>query len=141
MGGAFAVDAASRSPKSWRAVVIVASFDSLEGVVEDKLAILPTPLAGLLRNELASMTILRGRLDLHDVRPDLWAKNITTPVFVAHGDRDPLISPKRARRLFDAFESPEKRWATVPGAHHGNILTTELPLFADMSEWFIAHVR
>lgn len=141
MGGAFAVDASSRSPQSWKAVVIVASFDSLEGVVADKLGILPTPLAGLLRNELASMTALRGSLDLREVRPDLWARNITAPVFVAHGDRDPLISPKRARRLFDAFESREKRWATVPGAHHGNILTTDMPLFADMSEWFIAHVR
>lgn len=141
MGGAFAVDAASRSPKSWKAIVIVASFDSLEGVVADKLAVLPTPLAGLLRNELAGMTALRGRLDLHDVRPDLWARNMTTPAFIAHGDRDPLISPKRARRLFDAFESPEKKWTTVPGAHHGNILTTDMPLFANMSAWFIAHVK
>lgn len=141
MGGAFAVDAASRSPKSWRAVVIVASFDSLAGVVEDKLATLPTPLAGLLRNEVVGMTALLGGLDLREVRPDRWARNITTPVFVAHGDSDPLISPARARRLFDAFGSSEKKWVTVPGARHGNILTTKMPLFAGMSDWFISHVK
>lgn len=141
MGGAFAVDAGARSPHLWKAVVIVASFDSLEGVVADKLAILPRPLAGLLRNELLAMTALRGKFNVRDVRPDLWARNITSPVLVAHGDRDSLISTKRARRLFDAFESPEKRWVTVSGAHHGNILTTDMPLFANMSSWLIAHVR
>jgi alpha-beta hydrolase superfamily lysophospholipase len=141
MGGAFAVNAVARSPKSWKAAVIVASVDSLDGIVEDKLSTLPMPISNLLRNELTFMMALRGGRDLHEASPARWVRNVTTPVFVAHGDRDPLISPKRARQLFDAFDSPEKKWVTVPGAHHGNILTTDMPLFANMSAWFIAHVR
>ena len=141
MGGAFAARAASLSPDIWKAVVIVSSFDSLQGVVEDRLAFLPGMFAGTLGMLLDYATEYRGRLKLEDVRPDRWAKNITVPVLVAHGDRDSLISLERGRHLFDALRSTDKSWVIVPGADHRNVLGTAMPLYAEMSEWFIAHVR
>jgi fermentation-respiration switch protein FrsA (DUF1100 family) len=85
------------------------------------------------------MTEHRGGACLAQVRPDNWAKQVPLPVFVAHGDRDQLIPLHRGRRLFDAFSSGEKVWTVVPGADHDNILVTEMPLYARMSTWLIAH--
>jgi len=141
MGGAFAINAVSQSPERWKAAVIVSSFDSLDDVVEDTLAFLPRPLPGLLDFSLGLMTRYRGGLALHDVHPDVWARKVTTPVLVAHGDRDQVIALKRGRHLFDALHSKDKSWLVVHGANHRNVLTTSAPLYARTSEWFIAHVR
>ncbi|MDO8988855.1 MAG: alpha/beta fold hydrolase [Sideroxyarcus sp.] len=141
MGGAFAIKAVSQSTDTWKAAVIVSSFDSLEGVVEDKLAFLPGSLSALLRISLGIMTDVRGDLILKEVHPDVWAKRVTTPVLVAHGDRDQVISLKRGRRLFDSLPGKNKSWLLVSGATHRNVLTTSAPLYSGMSKWFIAHVR
>lgn len=141
MGGAFAVEAVARSPGTWKAMVIIASFDSLQGVVDDTLAPLPKPLPGMLGMALDGMTQYRGDLALHKVRPDLKAENIVVPIFIAHGDRDPLISPARGHQLYDAFSSEDKTWTPVPGANHGNILVTKIPLYARMSAWLLARVK
>lgn len=141
MGGAFAVRAASNSPDIWKAVVIVSSFDSLDGVVKDKLAFLPKPIPAVLDVALGWMTRLRGGLALKEVHPDAWAKLVTAPVLVAHGDRDQVIALERGRQLFDALHSHDKSWLVVHGANHRNVLTTSAPLYASMSVWFIRHVR
>ena len=41
MGGAFAIRAVSDSPQQWRAIAVVSSFDTLKGVIEDKLSAFP----------------------------------------------------------------------------------------------------
>ena len=141
MGGAFVIQAISRAPDTWRAAVIVSSFDSLEGVVEDKLAFLPRPLSAVLSFSLAVMSQFRGGLIVRDVHPDVWAERVTTPVLIAHGDRDQVIAVQRGKHLFSALHSHDKSWLIVPGATHRNVLTASAPLYASMSEWFIAHVR
>lgn len=35
MGGSFAIHSAHHEPKRWEKLIIVSSFDSLEGVVDD----------------------------------------------------------------------------------------------------------
>lgn len=141
MGGAFAIRTISQSPNTWKAAVIVSSFDSLESVIEDRLAFLPEPLPFLLNRSLDLMARQRGGLALQDVRPGLWARHVTTPVLVAHGDRDEVVSLKRGRQLFDAVPSRDKSWLVVRGANHHNVLITSARPYAVMSEWFIGHVR
>jgi alpha-beta hydrolase superfamily lysophospholipase len=141
MGGAFAIRTVSQSPDTWKAAVIVSSFDSLEGLVDDKLEFLPRPISRLLDVWLDFMTRYRGDLSLKDVNPDAWARRVTTPVLVVHGDRDQVIALKRGRHLFEALHSHDKSWLVIPGATHRNILVTSMPLYARMSEWFITHVR
>lgn len=141
MGGAFAIRAVSQSPETWKAAVIVSSFDSLEGVVEDKLGFLPRPLSLLLDISLGVMTHYRGNLKMNEVHPEVWARRVNAPVLVAHGDRDRVITLKRGRHLFDMLNSKDKSWLVVRGATHRNVLTTSAPLYAKMSGWFIAHVR
>jgi alpha-beta hydrolase superfamily lysophospholipase len=141
MGGAFAMRAASHSPSTWKAVVIVSSFDSLDGVVADKLAFLPKPLPAMLDVSLGWMTRLRGGLKLHEVQPGIWAKRVSAPTLIAHGDRDQVISMGQGRRLFEAVRSRDKSWLVVRGANHRNVLIGSTPLYASMSAWLIAHVR
>lgn len=141
MGGAFAIHAVSDAPSLWRAMIVVSSFDTLQGVVEDKLSPLPATLSGSFSTALAHLTQYRGGSDLHRVRPDRWASRITLPVFIAHGDSDPLISLNHGRRLFEAFPGPDKTWTIVPGADHYNILVTDMPLYARMSAWLAEYFR
>lgn len=141
MGGAFAIRAVSQSPDNWKAAVIVSSFDSLENVVEDRLAFLPKPLSYLLDHSLDLFTRQRGGLALQDVQPGAWARHVTTPALVAHGDRDEVIALERGRQLFNALRSRDKSWVVVRGATHRNVLVTSAKLYAGMSEWFIGHVR
>lgn len=141
MGGAFAVRAMSRDSERWRAAVIVSSFDSLEGVVADQLGFLPRPFSSMLQHSLEIMVRLRGGPALQDVQPDTWAKSVTVPVLVAHGDRDQVVVQGRGRHLFNALHSREKAWVNVRGANHRNVLVSAAPLYASMSAWFIAHVR
>jgi hypothetical protein len=61
---------------------------------------------------------------------------VQTPALVVHGDQDELIGLARAQRLFDAFGG-DKRFVSVPGAGHGNVLRTDMPLYATMAEWFL----
>ncbi|SMF96398.1 Lysophospholipase, alpha-beta hydrolase superfamily [Methylomagnum ishizawai] len=139
MGGAFATRAALDAPHLWRALVIVASFDRLENVVEDQLAPLPPALLPPVEAMLADWMRLRGGADLRSVRPDTWANRVALPVFMAHGDADRLIPLRRGRSLFEAFASPDKTWTSVPGGDHYNVLVTAMPLYAKMSAWLLAH--
>ena len=141
MGGAFAINEVARSPSHWKAVVIVSSFDSLDGVVQDKLSALPYPLSKFIGHVFSTMVRYRSGLDLSEVQPAIWAKSITIPVLMAHGDVDPLISPNRGRNLFNAIQSQNKQWVNVPGGNHNNILVTDMPLYAVMSAWFITHTK
>lgn len=138
MGGAFATRAAHDAPELWRALIIVASFDRLENVVEDRLAPLPPAWLPPVEATLADWARLRGGADLRSVRPDLWASRVALPVFMAHGDADRLIPLNRGRSLFEAFASPDKTWTPVPGGDHYNVLVTALPLYAKMSAWLLA---
>jgi len=141
MGGAFAIHAVSDAPNLWRAMIVVSSFDTLQGVVEDKLSPLPAALSGSFSTALAQLTQYRGGSDLHLVRPDRWASHITLPVFIVHGDNDPLISLKHGHRLFESFPGKNKELAIVAGADHYNILVTDMPLYAKMSAWLATYFK
>jgi pimeloyl-ACP methyl ester carboxylesterase len=140
MGGAYAVRAAAASPQLWESLIVVSSFDSLDGVVHDQLADWVGPLAPGAAGTLERVVAARGGTRISEVRPLAWAAGVQAPVLVVHGDRDELIGMARAQRLFDAFGA-DKRFVTVPGAGHGNVLRTDMPLYATMAEWFLRTMR
>jgi alpha-beta hydrolase superfamily lysophospholipase len=135
MGGAYAVRAAAVSPRLWRSLIVVNSFDDLDGVVHDRLAHWVGPLAPTAGGTLERIVQARSGTQLAQVCPREWAADVRAPVLVVHGERDEVVDIARAQRLYDAF-GPDKRFVTVPGAKHGNVLVTDMPLYAVMAEWF-----
>ncbi len=136
MGAAYAIRAAADSPQLWGSLVVVSSFDSLDGVVHDRLAGWVGPLAGGAEGALQRVVAARGGTRISEVSPLTWAAAVQAPALVVHGDQDELIGVARAQRLFDAFGG-DKRFVSVPGAGHGNVLRTDMPLYATMAEWFV----
>lgn len=134
MGGAFATAAAAQPEDSWDALMIVCSFDQLDGVLSDKLGPLAGPVEALVK--------LRSGFDMADAAPVTWAAKCSRiPVFMAHGDQDPLIDLSRGEKLFRAFPHTDKAWLTVTGANHHNILITDQPVFAAMGQWLLENCK
>ncbi len=135
MGGAYAIRAAADSPQLWSSIIVVSGFDALDGVVQDRLVDWVGPLAPRAAATLERVVAARGGARVADVRPLAWAEGVHAPALVVHGEADELIEIARARRLYEAFGG-EKRFVIVPNANHGNVLRTDMPLYATMAEWF-----
>jgi alpha-beta hydrolase superfamily lysophospholipase len=141
MGGAFLARAASLPDAPWKALVVVCSFDSLDAVVGQKVASYTSVTAPLWNLLIAQVCVARGGVDPVSVRPSKWASLIQTPVFVAHGDADSLITLDQGRRLFEAYASKDKAWTVVKDGDHNRILVTEHPLYAEMAAWYLKYLR
>lgn len=141
MGGAYLARAASLPGAEWQALVVVCSFDSLDAVLNRKLASVTGPAAPVFDLAIRRACVLRGGVDPAAVQPAEWAAAVSAPLLMAHGTDDELIPESFGRRLFDAYGSPEKRWVTVEGGTHDRVLVTDLPLYATMAEWFLKHLR
>lgn len=64
-----------------------------------------------------------------------------TLVMIVHGDADNSVPTRAGKELFAAFrEGNGKRWLSVPGAGHNNVLVTDYPLYAEMGAWLLGHV-
>lgn len=107
LGSAPAVRVASERPLS--GVVLVTPFDSLSAVAKRHYWYLPVDL------------LLRHRLDSVDLAP-----KITAPLLCLAAERDEVIPPEHARRLFDAWAGP-KQWVLLEGAGHNS--TDGVPAF------------
>ena len=132
MGGSFAVHACWENPNRWKRMVIVASFDRLEGVVRDSLG----AAGGALMAPVKTMTTWRGGPEIGEVNPALLASKIFQPTLVVHGDADDLISLERGKALYESFAG-KKEFLLVPGGTHDNVLVTDAPVFAGMARWFL----
>ncbi|MGJ8697684.1 MAG: alpha/beta hydrolase [Verrucomicrobiaceae bacterium] len=132
MGGSFAIHAVAEEPERWEGLVVVSSFDRLEGVVRDELGFLRV----VLFEPLEWMVERRGGARLSEVRPGELAGGISVPTLVVHGDADELIGEERGKRLFEAFAGP-KKYMSVPGGGHDNVLITEAPVYAETAAWLL----
>ena len=132
MGGSFATHSAS-SGAPWSSIVIVSSFDRLITVIENKCSI------GVITQAVAWTCKQSGGADITQIIPCKRAQEITTPVMIAHGTEDSLITLAQGKRLYNSFASPNKKWIEVKGGTHSNVLTTPMPLYATMIEWALTH--
>lgn len=139
MGGAVAVSAASESPKLWDALVVVSSFGALQPVMDRQVPPRWKQAARFIYPLLDVAQWMRGQPAVSEMQPRQWAKRVNIPTLVVHGDRDAYIPVAQGRGLYDALASPHKRWVTVAGGGHANVLGTAMPLYAEMGGWLIAH--
>ena len=80
---------------------------------------------------------LQRKPKVSDINPQQWAKNITIPTLIVHGESDYFIPASQGKALFNAINSKKKRWLTVPKGRHSNVLATAMPLYAEMNSWLI----
>lgn len=132
MGGAFANKTLKSSPELWKRAVILCSFDKLSSIIDRKLA----P-ASFLKTVMRSMVYSFSSFNPNDCNPSEWAKSIPHPMLVVHGNEDKLITLQQGKDLFSAYPNQNKKFVTVEGAHHTNILVTDYPLYAEMAEWLL----
>ena len=132
MGGSFAVHALEGDQESWKKLIVVASFDRLEGVVDDSLGMF----SGMLKLAAVEMIKMRGGPRVREVEPVKLAEGLKLPTLVIHGDADDLISCERGENLYAAF-SGRKKFVSVPGGTHDNVLVTEAPVYAEMARWLL----
>lgn len=137
MGGAFAVSAASESPDDWAALMIVSSFADLDEVMELQVPPRWRNASAALLPFMDVAQWLHGAPGVDAMQPGQWAQHATMPALVVHGDRDRFIPLDQGQLLYTSLASQDKRWITVPGGGHNNVLATSMPLYAEMSAWLL----
>lgn len=136
MGGAVAVSAA-KSTQPWDALMVVSSFAALDQVLK---IYIPTDwhsLASTLQPFFDAAQWLAGKPGISQMQPEQWAKQLSIPALIVHGERDRYVPLQQGRKLYDSLASQDKHWITVPGGGHRNVLTTAMPLYAEMSAWLL----
>ena len=142
MGGSVAIHATAEDPSAWDALIIVASFDQLAPVIRRQSShLLGSTLGRPFFATLQPLFQAQTGITLDSIQPVALASRITCPTLIAHGDDDPLIPLPAARNLHDAITATEKSWINVGSGTHGNVLITAHPLYADMTAWFLTHLR
>jgi pimeloyl-ACP methyl ester carboxylesterase len=98
LGGGVVTELATRRP--CRAIVLMMTFTTVRDAAQETYPFLPC--RWLMRNHFDNIGKLPG---------------ITRPVFIAHGDSDPLISPSHAKKLRDAAGGPTALYIEPGGQH------------------------
>jgi len=121
LGGAIALQAMELD-KRIAFGVIESTFDEFEKVAKEYGA---DWMFGLRSEWVVERVINKSgqiaHFDPKAVKPVESAAKIEHPVLFLHGDRDDKIPIEFNRRNFEAVQSPEKQWITVPGGGHSNI--------------------
>ena len=133
MGGSFSIYAAELEPDRWERMVIVSSFDTFGGVIDDSWA-------GGFRPLLDPMIKARGGAEVVNVRPVNLVRGLRVPTLFVHGDADELIGLGRGRALYEAHGG-EKEFLVVEGGTHSNVLVTEAPVYVEMAAWLMGSDR
>lgn len=143
MGGSVAIHAAALPESPFQAIVVVASFDRLDTVIRSQTENLLGPvLGGAVRAPADVVFGWKTGVRISAINPVEKAARISVPVMIVHGDADDSVPTRAGRSLFSAFpEESENRWLSVPGAGHSNVLVTDYPLYAEMGEWFLKHLK
>ncbi len=138
LGGAFAVRSAYTSKYDFKAMVLVATFDALDGILEDKSKSIFGDLIGvpIYRIFEKSMKVFYD-LDITKASSVTLAKSIRIPVFFTHGSHDPLIAIRRGKSLFDRFASPRKYFNEDKDADHQTIFITKQQFYAQSGLFFM----
>ena len=135
MGGSFANHACADSEHGshWKSLIIVCSFDRLDKVINNQVH------SQWITSLVSKSAEFHGGVKLSKAAPEQWVKSVHTPVMVVHGDQDTLIPLENGKNLYNSYASKDKRWITVAGGNHSNILITPMPLFAEMACWILSH--
>jgi alpha-beta hydrolase superfamily lysophospholipase len=125
LGGAFAIVNVANSKHTFRAMVLVSTFDSLDAVLKRK----STSIFGELFGDFLYQGLEKSLALLYDFHPSKVnsvkiAKSLDLPLYMVHGKKDTLIAHTQGKKLFDAFTSKKKVFYLDEDGDHHNILVT-----------------
>jgi len=131
LGGAFAIQSAYHSKYNFKGMVLVCTFDCLEGVLEDKSKRILGSYLGEEVYKLLHWSLNKFyNFDISMANSLKLAKDIKIPLFLAHGEKDQLISINRGKRLFNQFGSSYKQLSIDKDATHQTIFITQKKFYA-----------
>lgn len=142
MGGSEAVHVAASVESNFQSMVLLATFDELETVIQGQTDELLGPLLGtVVRAPADRLFGWKTGLKFSEIRPIDKVPDVNANTLVVHGEDDEMIPSARGKALFDSLpELTEKEWLLLPDAGHGNILVTDYPLYAKMAGWLLSHI-
>ena len=134
MGGAYAIRAAALDD-GWSALVVVSTYANLEEVVAGMRSRVGVA-APVVRAGMEFGMQMNG-LEVAEVSPGTWARELQLPVLVIHGTEDELIPVEQGRAIYGAIPGERKAWMEVATGRHGNVLVTPDLVYARMAAWFL----
>jgi pimeloyl-ACP methyl ester carboxylesterase len=88
----------------------------LARVKQAKALILESPFSSI-----AEVTWVGDKAPSYPLDSKRHAKSIEAPTLIIHGDKDDVITPDHARRIFDNLATPLKKMTIIPGGGHGDL--------------------
>lgn len=138
LGGAFAISNVTHSKYNFQAMVLVATFDSLDRVLENKSkALFGEVLGGFLYVSLEKSLKFFYNFEPHKVNSVKMAEKLNIPLYMIHGEKDELIASAQGQRLFESFASKEKTFYLDEEGDHHNILVTKHLFFKESATFLL----
>lgn len=132
LGGAFALRSVTHSKYRFDSMVLVSTFDRLDGVLKDKSeSIFGSVIGSFLYRGLELGLDLFYDFDPRSANSAKLASEVKTPLYMMHGEKDELISIHRGEVLFKSFGSSKKRFVRDKDGDHHNILVTSYPFYLE----------
>ena len=142
MGGSVAVHTVALPDSPFRTMVVVASFDRLETVIRSQtMDLFGSSFGAAVRAPSDVVFGWKTGVRISEINPIEKAPGIRVPTLIVHGDSDRSVPTAAGKKLYASLpESIAKKWLTVPGAGHNNVLITDFPLYASMAGWLLEHI-
>ncbi len=142
MGGAVSLRSVANGQTPWRAAVFVSTFDTLDHVIHHQASrYVGRWLGGIWQAVTGWCYECKTGLPVSAADSAALVPTLKCPVLLAHGTADRVIPMECGRRLYDSLPAGlEKRWVEIPGADHDNVLITDFPIYAELTEWMLRHV-
>jgi pimeloyl-ACP methyl ester carboxylesterase len=143
MGGSISVHAANLPDAPWKALTVISSFDSFPILIEAQASQSIGSTLGPLWAKSADVVYhWKSGIHLSDIQPHRHAASIKIPTMIAHGTADRVSAIARGHTLHHSLPTTtRKKWTEIPDAGHDNVLVTSYPIYADIAEWMLLHVR
>lgn len=136
LGGAIALQALAHDHRL-QFGIIESTFHDFEKVAEEYGADYTGVKSSSMTQRVLRKSAAIAHFDPFSIKPYLAARQITQPVFMAHGDSDDKIPIEFGRINFENLASEHKQWYTVSGAGHHNLGKKGGPAYYEAVQHFL----
>jgi alpha-beta hydrolase superfamily lysophospholipase len=132
LGGAFAIQTVAHSKYAFKKMVLVATFERLDRVLQEKsFALFGSFLGSMLYVSLQRSLEFFYNFNPNSANSAKLATTLSLPLYLVHGEKDELISVEQGKVLFKKFASKKKSFFLDLQGNHHNILVTKHQFFKE----------